>query len=125
VASGSRSSFRAKRRIPANASRIRIACFFDFTNAATASSVAERIRAIKSPLVKGIRVGVPSRGVTRVVLELVGEPRFSSFPMYDPFRLVVDLEPTHNRLRARRRQPRALHRPPRQLPLQRKRRPSR
>jgi len=68
--------------------------FFDFTNAATASSVAERIRAIKSPLVKGIRVGVPSRGMTRVVLELVGEPRFSTFPMYDPFRLVVDLEPT-------------------------------
>ena len=68
--------------------------FFDFTNAATASSVAERIRAIKSPLVKGIRVGVPSRGVTRVVLELAGEPRFSTFPMYDPFRLVVDLEPT-------------------------------
>ena len=68
--------------------------FFDFTNAATASSVVERIRAIKSPLVKGIRVGVPSRGVTRVVLELAGEPRFSTFPMYDPFRLVVDLEPT-------------------------------
>ena len=68
--------------------------FFDFTNAATASSVVERIRAIKSPLIKGIRVGVPSRGVTRVVLELVGEPRFSSFPLYDPFRLVVDVEST-------------------------------
>jgi N-acetylmuramoyl-L-alanine amidase len=68
--------------------------FFDFTNAATASSVVERIRAFKSPLVKGIRVGVPSKGVARVVLELVGEPRFSSFPMYGPFRLVVDIEAT-------------------------------
>ena len=68
--------------------------FFDFTNAATASSVVEKVRALKSPLIKGIRVGVPSRGVTRVVLELVGEPRFSSFPLYDPFRLVVDVEST-------------------------------
>ena len=68
--------------------------FFEFTNASAASSVVERIRAIKSPLIKGIRVGVPSRGVTRVVLELAGEPRFSSFPLYDPFRLVVDVEST-------------------------------
>lgn len=67
--------------------------FFDFSNASTASSVAEKIRAIKSPLIKGIRVGVPTKGVSRVVLELIGQPRFSTFPLYDPFRLVIDLEP--------------------------------
>jgi N-acetylmuramoyl-L-alanine amidase len=30
--------------------------------------------------------------VTRVVLELTGAPRFSSFPLYGPFRLVIDVE---------------------------------
>ena len=70
--------------------------FFDFTNATTsaagASAIAERIRSIHSPLIKGVRVGVPSKGIARVVLELTGAPRFSSFPLYDPFRLVVDVE---------------------------------
>jgi N-acetylmuramoyl-L-alanine amidase len=66
--------------------------FFDFTNANAASVLIDRARAIKSPLIKTVRVGVPTPGVTRVVFELAGEPRFSSFPLYNPFRLVIDLE---------------------------------
>jgi len=66
--------------------------FFDFTNSAIAGSVAERARTVKSPLIKAVRIGSPSPGVTRVVLELVGAPRFSSFPLYGPFRLVIDVE---------------------------------
>ena len=66
--------------------------FFDFTNANAASVLIDRARAIKSPLIKTVRVGVPTPGVTRVVFELTGEPRFSSFPLYNPFRLVIDLE---------------------------------
>ena len=66
--------------------------FFDFSNSAIAGSVAERARAIKSPLIKAVRVGSPAAGVTRVVLELTGAPRFSSFPLYGPFRLVIDVE---------------------------------
>jgi N-acetylmuramoyl-L-alanine amidase len=42
--------------------------------------------------VKSVRVGRPVPGVTRVVLELAGAPRHSAFPLYAPFRLVVDLE---------------------------------
>jgi N-acetylmuramoyl-L-alanine amidase len=66
--------------------------FFDFTNSAIAGSVAERARAVKSPLIKAVRIGSPASGVTRVVLELTGAPRFSSFPLYGPFRLVIDVE---------------------------------
>jgi len=66
--------------------------FFDFTNSAIAGSVAERARTVKSPLIKAVRIGSPATGVTRVVLELTGAPRFSSFPLYGPFRLVIDVE---------------------------------
>jgi N-acetylmuramoyl-L-alanine amidase len=66
--------------------------FFDFANSAIAGSVAERARTVKSPLIKAVRLGSPASGVTRVVLELTGAPRFSSFPLYGPFRLVIDVE---------------------------------
>jgi N-acetylmuramoyl-L-alanine amidase len=68
--------------------------FFDFSSAAVAQSVAEQLRAINSPLVKSVRVGRPTNGVTRVVLDLEGKPKFSAFPLYSPFRLVVDVEST-------------------------------
>ncbi len=68
--------------------------YFDFSSAAAASSLADEIRAIASPLVKGVRVGRPTPGVTRVVLDLEGQPRFTAFPLYNPFRLVVDVETT-------------------------------
>ncbi len=68
--------------------------YFDFTSATVAQSVADQLRAISSPLVKGVRVGRPVTGVTRVVLDLEGKPRFSAFPLYSPFRVVVDVEST-------------------------------
>jgi N-acetylmuramoyl-L-alanine amidase len=68
--------------------------YFDFTNAAAASSMADQLRAINSPLVKSVRVGRPAAGVTRVVLDLDGHPKFSAFPLYSPFRVVVDVEST-------------------------------
>jgi N-acetylmuramoyl-L-alanine amidase len=66
--------------------------FFDFTNATAAAAIAAQIRKIQSPLIKAVRAGVPTKGVTRVVLEVVGEPRYSAFPQYSPFRLVIDIE---------------------------------
>ena len=66
--------------------------FFDFANAAMAAVVAEQVRALQSPLIKTVRVGNPTRGVTRVVLELVGAPRYSAFQLYSPYRVVIDLE---------------------------------
>ena len=39
-----------------------------------------------------MRIGRHPNNVTRFVLELAGNPRYSAFPMYDPFRLVIDVE---------------------------------
>ncbi len=68
--------------------------YFDFANASAAQAVVERLKALGSPLVKGVRIGRPTDGVTRVVLDLEGRPKFSAFPLYNPFRLVVDVEST-------------------------------
>jgi len=68
--------------------------FFDFTNASAAQALADQLRSIATPLVKSVRVGRPSAGVTRVVLDLEGRPKFSAFPLYGPFRVVVDVEST-------------------------------
>jgi N-acetylmuramoyl-L-alanine amidase len=68
--------------------------FFDFPNTTAATALAARAREINSPLIKAIRIGRPTAGVTRVVLELAGTPKYSAFPLYGPFRLVVDLEGT-------------------------------
>ena len=68
--------------------------FFDFTNASTAQALADQLRSIATPLVKSVRVGRPAPGVTRVVLDLEGQPKFSAFPLYGPFRVVVDVEST-------------------------------
>jgi N-acetylmuramoyl-L-alanine amidase len=59
-----------------------------------AASIAEQIKSLQSPLIKAVRVGNPAQGVTRVVIELIGAPRYSTFSMYGPFRVVVDLEST-------------------------------
>ena len=66
--------------------------FFDFANASAAAAFTAQAREIKSALIKSVRIGRPTPGVTRVVFELTGTPRHSAFPLYGPFRLVVDLE---------------------------------
>jgi len=63
--------------------------FFDFANATAPSSLSP---APSGTLVKALRIGRHPNTVTRIVLELAGNPRFSAFPMYDPFRLVIDVE---------------------------------
>jgi N-acetylmuramoyl-L-alanine amidase len=68
--------------------------YLDFAKTTTAAVLADQIKSLQSPLIKGVRVGNPSQGVTRVVIELVGAPKFSTFSMYGPFRVVVDLEST-------------------------------
>lgn len=68
--------------------------YLDFAKTSAAAAVAEQIKSLQSPLIKGVRVGNPAQGVTRVVIELVGAPRYSTFSMYGPFRVVIDLEST-------------------------------
>ncbi|HEX5214792.1 MAG TPA: N-acetylmuramoyl-L-alanine amidase [Vicinamibacterales bacterium] len=66
--------------------------FFDLQNAMTPASVSDGLDALKGSLVSGVRVGRPVAGMTRVVIDVKGAPRYSVFPMYNPFRLVIDLE---------------------------------
>ena len=66
--------------------------FVDFTNATVAAALAQRAKELSGTLIKGVRVGRHSNTITRVVLELNGTPRYSTFPMFNPFRLVVDVE---------------------------------
>ena len=66
--------------------------FVDLANASAASSVSDRLVSPSGSLVKSVRIGKHATGVTRVVLELDGHPRYSTFPLHEPFRLVIDVE---------------------------------
>jgi N-acetylmuramoyl-L-alanine amidase len=66
----------------------------DLSNAAAASALAARAAAIGGALVTAVDVAAHGDGATRLVLRLDGDPRFSTFPLYNPFRLVIDLEST-------------------------------
>jgi N-acetylmuramoyl-L-alanine amidase len=67
--------------------------YFDLPNAAVPGSVITAAQAIPAgPLVKTVRVAPHSAGTTRVVLELGGHPRYSAFVLYNPFRVVIDVE---------------------------------
>jgi hypothetical protein len=66
--------------------------FFDFANATAPASLLDRGPTPSGTLVKALRIGRHPNNVTRFVLELAGNPRYSAFPMYDPFRLVIDVE---------------------------------
>lgn len=64
----------------------------DLTEATSASGVAADAATLRGELVRAIGIGSQAAGTTRVALELVGRPRYSIFPLYNPFRLVIDLE---------------------------------
>ena len=67
--------------------------FVDLTHTAAAPALIEQTQArVSGRLVKSTRVGVHPDGTSRVVLDVTGRPRYSSFPLYNPFRLVIDVE---------------------------------
>lgn len=66
--------------------------FFDFANSTAPASLIDHAPAPTGSFVKALRLGRHANGVTRIVLELSGSPRYSVFPMYNPFRFVIDLE---------------------------------
>jgi N-acetylmuramoyl-L-alanine amidase len=66
--------------------------FVDFANTIVAASTMEHIQKQTGTLVSALRVGRRPDGATRVVLQLQGAPRTSTFALYGPFRLVIDLE---------------------------------
>lgn len=68
--------------------------FIDFASAAAPAAVLEQAQAASGSLIKSLRLGRQSDGVMRVVLDLAGSPRYTTFPLYEPFRLVIDVEET-------------------------------
>jgi N-acetylmuramoyl-L-alanine amidase len=67
--------------------------YFDFKNATVAPSTVASTQALGSgTLVASVRIAHHSEETTRLVLTLSGHPRYSIFPLYNPFRLVIDVE---------------------------------
>jgi N-acetylmuramoyl-L-alanine amidase len=66
--------------------------YFDFRNATASSSVVEPPQSGAGKLIKSVRVAAHDDRTTRLVLELADTPRYSVFRLYDPFRLVIDVE---------------------------------
>jgi N-acetylmuramoyl-L-alanine amidase len=66
--------------------------FVDLPQAGIDGQIAQDLPAISTPLLKRLSVARTPDSSARLVLELDGAPRYSTFPLYDPFRLVVDVE---------------------------------
>jgi N-acetylmuramoyl-L-alanine amidase len=66
--------------------------FYDFRSSQPVAALEDAAASIDGSLVRGFRVGRHPDQVTRVVFELEGAPRHSAFLLYEPFRLVIDLE---------------------------------
>lgn len=66
----------------------------DLANATAVTGLKDRALAFDGDVVRHVRLGRPSPGTTRVVLDLDGAAGYSVYPLYHPFRLVVDVERT-------------------------------
>lgn len=67
--------------------------YFDFKGTMLPATVAAAAPALgPGPLVASLRIAKHSEQVTRLVLVLGGQARYSAFVMYNPFRVVIDLE---------------------------------
>jgi N-acetylmuramoyl-L-alanine amidase len=67
--------------------------YLDFKNSIPASGVAASVQALTAgPVISGVRIARHTEKTTRIVLQLNGNPRYSVFPVYNPFRIVIDVE---------------------------------
>jgi len=64
----------------------------DLINAGFAPSVAQRVPSLTGSLFTSAEITRTAHQATRLVLDVTGSPRYSTFPLYNPFRLVVDVE---------------------------------
>jgi N-acetylmuramoyl-L-alanine amidase len=68
--------------------------FFDFRDTAAADSAKPALERLAGGVVRDVRLGSHPGRVTRLVIELEPDTRHSVFALYNPYRLVVDLERT-------------------------------
>jgi N-acetylmuramoyl-L-alanine amidase len=67
--------------------------YLDFKNSLVTSNVVASVGSLGGgPLVTAVRIARHSERTTRLVLHLNGNPRYSVFAIYNPFRLVIDIE---------------------------------
>jgi N-acetylmuramoyl-L-alanine amidase len=66
--------------------------FLDLEGTAVASGVSAAATMVKGMMVSAVRLGHPAAGTTRIVFDLAGAPRHSIYPLYNPYRLVIDAE---------------------------------
>lgn len=64
----------------------------DLPNVQSAPAVATAASDLRGGLVRRASLTRSADGAARLVVEVTGNPRFSTFPLYGPYRLVVDIE---------------------------------
>jgi N-acetylmuramoyl-L-alanine amidase len=67
--------------------------FFDFKGAEAAPELVDAVLRYPAQAVRQIRVGRHPNSTVRVVLDLDGVGRHTVYPLYNPFRIVIDCEP--------------------------------
>ncbi len=68
----------------------RVVC--DIFDASFTPAIAADAGRINGPLLQSVGIAIPNAAVTRLTFDLTAEPRYSSFRLYTPFRLVIDIE---------------------------------
>lgn len=66
--------------------------FFDMKQADYVAAVSAATEQLSGTRVRTVRLGKQAGNQARIVLELAGTPSHSSFVLYHPFRLVIDIE---------------------------------
>lgn len=66
--------------------------FLDLSSTSVGDGVPAEAGALKGVMVTGVRLGHPAPGTTRIVVDLAGSPKHSIYPLYNPYRLVIDAE---------------------------------
>ena len=66
--------------------------FVDLQQTRTAEPLKDAVIPVTAGGVQRIRVGRHPGGLTRVVLDLTGASRHSVYPLYNPYRIVIDVE---------------------------------
>jgi N-acetylmuramoyl-L-alanine amidase len=67
--------------------------FFDFKDVEAAPPLVDAVLRYPAAAVRQIRVGRHPNSTVRVVLDLEGVGRHTVYPLYNPFRIVIDCEP--------------------------------
>lgn len=66
--------------------------WIDLVSTSLGDGVSGQAGGVKGMMITGVRLGKPAAGTTRIVLDLAGMPKHSIYPLYSPYRLVIDAE---------------------------------